>query len=66
MTPSNACAGSGSPMTPVEARNTSVGLAADGGGGEFRGECAGVAAAFAGKGVGVAGIDHERAGPRRP
>ena len=35
MTPSKACAGSGSPITPVEARNTSVGLAAGRGGGEL-------------------------------
>ncbi len=39
-----------------------AGLAADRGGGELRGEGASRAAAFAGKGVGIAGIDHERTG----
>ena len=43
-----------------------VGLAADGLGGEFGGERAGRAAGLAGKRIGVAGIDHERAGACGP
>ncbi len=43
-----------------------AGLAADRGGGELGGEGAGLAAALAGEGIGIAGIDDERAGARRP
>ena len=65
MTPSKACAFSGSPITPVEARNTSSGLQPAALRGDLRGELAGIAAGLAGEGIGVAGIDHQRAGLAR-
>ena len=64
-TPSNLVASSGSPITPVEARNTSSGLAADRLGGDRGGQRRGLPAGLAGEGVGVAGIDHQRAGACR-
>ena len=42
------------------------GLAADRGGGELGGEGASLASAFTGEGIGIAGIDDERAGAAGP
>ena len=52
---------SGSPITPVEARNTSLGLQPMALRRDLGGELAGGAAGLAGEGIGVAGIDHQRA-----
>ena len=61
-TPSNLVASSGSPITPVEARNTSLAAAAGRLGGDRGGQRGGLPAGLAGEGVGVAGIHHQRAG----
>ncbi len=55
-------ASSGSPITPVEARKISDGFATGHLGGEVGGQLGGRAAALAGEGVGVAGVDHQGAG----
>ena len=57
----NLDASSGSPITPVEARKISAGLQPCRLGGDFGGELGGGAPALAGEGIGVAGIDHQRA-----
>ena len=62
-TPSNLVASSGSPITPVEARKISSGAAADRLGRDRRRQRGGLLAGLAGEGVGVAGIDHQRAAP---
>ena len=54
-------ASSGSPITPVEATIDLVGGAADGLGGGLRRDARGLAALLAREGVGVAGVDHQRA-----
>ena len=54
-------ASSGSPITPVEARKTSAGLQPAACARELRGERRRRASGLAGEGIGVAGIDHERA-----
>ena len=59
-------ASSGSPITPVEAMKTSRGAAAGGLGGEIGRQLDGLAALLAGEGIGVAGIDHQRAAPLPP
>ena len=52
---------SGSPITPVEARNMSAGLQPMARAAIFAVNLAGLPAGLAGEGVGVAGIDHQRA-----
>ena len=54
--------GSCSPITPVEATKTRPGLAADQGGGGLGGGVDGGEAGLSGEHVGIAGIDHQRAG----
>ncbi len=59
--PRRTCAGSsGSPITPVEARNTSLRPAADDLGHHARRQPRRFAPALAGEGVGIAGIDQQR------
>ncbi len=60
ITGANFEASSGSPITPVEARKISAGLQPRALRGEVSGELGRGAAALAGKGVGIAGIDHQR------